>query len=90
MKYFKYRNINKVQQLAYKERLASLGKYEQKKIKRSDRLTKLLSISGLIFFICCFGMFIFFIQLIPVPKKYSFKNIIWYWLCNIRFYWVDY
>ena len=40
---FKYRNINKVQQLEYKERLASLGKDEQKKIKRSDRLSKLLS-----------------------------------------------
>lgn len=73
MKYFKYRNINKVQQLAYKERLASLGKDEQKKIKRSDRLTKLLSISGLIFFICCFGFFIFFIQLIPVPKNILLK-----------------
>ena len=69
MKYFKYRNISKVQQLAYKERLASLGKDEQKKIKRSDRLTKLLSISGPIFFICCFGLFIFFIKLIPVPKN---------------------
>ena len=73
MKYFKYRNISKVQQLAYKERLASLGKDEQKKIKRSDRLTKLLSISGLIFFICCFGLFIFFIQLIPVPKNIFLK-----------------
>ena len=69
MKYFKYRNISKVQQLAYKERLASLEKDEQKKIKKSDRLTKLLSIIGIIFFICCFGMFIFFIQLIPVPKN---------------------
>ena len=73
MKYFKYRNINKIQQLAYKEHLASLGKDEQKQIKRSDRLTKLLSISGLIFFICCFGLFIFFIQLIPVPKNILFK-----------------
>ena len=73
MKYFKYRNISKVQQLAYKERLASLGKDEQKKIKRSDRLTKLLSISGLIFFICCFGLFIFFMQLIPVPKNILLK-----------------
>ena len=42
MKYFKYRNISKVQQLAYKERLASLGKDEQKKIKRSELLTSLL------------------------------------------------
>lgn len=75
MKYFKYRNINKVQQLAYKERLASLGKDEQKKIKRSDRLTKLLSISGLIFFICCFGLFILFIQLIPVPT-HSFLKVL--------------
>ena len=73
MKYFKYRNISKVKQLAYKERLASLCKDEQKKIKRSDRLTKLLSISGLIFFICCFGLFIFFIQLIPVPKNILLK-----------------
>ena len=46
---------------------------KQKKIKRSDRLTKLLSISGLIFFICCFGLFIFFIQLIPVPKNILLK-----------------
>lgn len=75
MKYFKYRNISKVQQLAYKERLASLGKDEQKKIKRSDRLTKLLSISGLIFFICCFGLFIFFIQLIPIPT-HSFLKVL--------------
>ena len=73
MKYFKYRNISKVQQLAYKECLASLGKDEQKKVKRSDRLTMLLSISGLIFFICCFGLFIFFIQLIPVPKNIILK-----------------
>ena len=49
MKYFKYRNISKVQQLAYKERLASLGKDEQKKIKRSDRLTKLFMILIYIF-----------------------------------------
>ncbi len=75
MEYFKYRNISKVQQLAYKERLASLGKDEQKKIKRSDRLTKLLSISGLIFFICCFGLFIFFIQLIPIPT-HSFLKVL--------------
>lgn len=50
-----------------------MGKDEQKKIKRSDRLTKLLSISGLIFFICCFGLFILFIQLIPVPKNIFLK-----------------
>ena len=73
MKYFKYRNISKVQQLAYKERLASLGKDEQKKIKRSDRLTKLLSISGFVFFFCCIGMLIFFIQLIPAPKNILLK-----------------
>lgn len=73
MKYFKYRNISKVQQLAYKERLASLGKDEQKKIKRSDRLTKLLSIIGFVFFFCCIGMFIFFIKLIPVPKNILLK-----------------
>ena len=73
MNYFKYKNISKVQQLAYKQRLASLGKDEQKKIKKSDRLTKLLSISGLLFFICCFGLFIFFIQLIPVPKNILLK-----------------
>ena len=69
MKYFKYRNISKVQQLAYKERLASLGKDEQKKIKKSERLTKVVSFCGIIFFFCCFGMFIFFIKLIPVPKN---------------------
>ena len=69
MKYFKYRNINKVQQLANKQRLASLGKDEKKKAKRSERLTKLVSFCGIIFFFCCFGMFIFFIKLIPVPKN---------------------
>ncbi len=42
MKYFKYRNISKVQQLANKQRLASLGKDEKKKVKRSERLTLLL------------------------------------------------
>ena len=42
MKYFKYRNISKVQQLANKQRLASLGKDEKKKAKRSERLTKLV------------------------------------------------
>lgn len=73
MKYFKYRNISKVQQLAYKERLASLGKDEQKKIKRNDRLIMLLSIIGFIFFFCCIGMFIFFIKLIPVPKNILLK-----------------
>lgn len=50
-----------------------MGKDGQKKIKKRDRLTKLISISGLIFFICCFGMFIFFIQLIPVPKNILLK-----------------
>ena len=69
MKYFKYRNINKVQQLANKQRLASLGKDEKKKAKRSERLTKVVSFCGIIFFFCCFGMFIFFIKLIPVPKN---------------------
>ena len=69
MKYFKYRNISKVQQLAYKERLASLCKDDKKKAKRSERLTKLVSFCGIIFFFCCFGMFIFFIKLIPVPKN---------------------
>ena len=73
MKYFKYRNINKVQQLAYKERLASFGKDEQKKIKRSRRLTKTLSISGICFFVVCFGLFIYFIKLIPVPTHSFFK-----------------
>ena len=73
MKYFKYRNINKVQQLAYKERLASLCKDDKKKAKRSERLTKLVSFCGIIFFICCFGLFIFFIQLIPVPKNVLLK-----------------
>ena len=73
MKYFKYRNISKVQQLAYKERLASLGKDEQKKIKRNDRLIMLLSVIGFVFFFCCIGMFIFFIKLIPVPKNILLK-----------------
>ena len=55
MKYFKYRNISKVQQLAYKERLASLGKDEQKKIKRQVILSS-ISVSclvvGLIYITC--------------------------------------
>ena len=69
MKYFEYRNINKVHQLANKQRLASLGKDEKKKAKRSERLTKVVSFCGIIFFFCCFGMFIFFIKLIPIPKN---------------------
>lgn len=69
MEYFKYRNISKVQQLANKQRLASLGKDEKKKAKRSERLTKVVSFCGIIFFFCCFGMFLFFIKLIPVPKN---------------------
>ena len=69
MEYFKYRNISKVQQLANKQRLASLGKDEKKKAKRSERLTKVVSFCGIVFFFCCFGMFIFFIKLIPVPKN---------------------
>ena len=73
MKYFKYRNISKVHQLAYKARLASLGKDEQKNIKRSDRLIMLLSVIGFVFFFCCIGMFIFFIKLIPVPKNILLK-----------------
>ena len=73
MKYFKYRNISKVQQLAYKERLASLCKDGKKKAKRSERLTKVVSFCGIIFFFCCIGMFIFFIKLIPVPKNILLK-----------------
>lgn len=73
MKYFKYRNINKIQNLVVKERLASLGKDEQKKIIRKRRFTKILSICGFVFFIACFAMFIFFIKLIPVPTHFFLK-----------------
>ncbi|MBQ8293299.1 MAG: hypothetical protein IJX78_05820 [Bacilli bacterium] len=75
MKYFKYKNINKVQKIADKERLASLGKDEQKKIVRSRRLIKALSICGIVFFIACFAMFIFFIKLIPIPT-HSFLKVL--------------
>ena len=75
MKYFKYKNFNKIQIIADKERLASLGKDEQKKIVRSRRLTKVLSITGIVFFICCFAMFIYFIKLIPIPT-HSFLKIL--------------
>ena len=75
MKYFKYKNFNKLQIIADKERLASLGKDEQKKIVRSRRLTKVLSITGIVFFICCFAMFIYFIKLIPIPT-HSFLKIL--------------
>ena len=51
------------------------GKDEQKKIVRSRRLTKVLSITGIVFFICCFAMFIYFIKFIPIPT-HSFLKIL--------------
>ena len=51
MKYFKYKNMNKVQRIADKEYLASLGKDKEKKIKRSRRLKKILIVFGLFYFL---------------------------------------
>lgn len=89
MKYFRYRNYNKIFSKAEKERYASLGKDEQKKIKRSDRLTKLLSFCGIVFFFCCFGLCLFFINLIPVPKNgilVILYGILYGLLCIVGFF----
>lgn len=67
MKYFKYRNINKVQQNADKLFLASLGKDKEKKIKKSRRTQKFLSNLGISLFVILYGLFIYLLTLIPKP-----------------------
>ncbi len=67
MKYFKYKNINKVKKNADKEFLASLGKDQEKKAIKSRRLKKVLSFSGIALFFILFGTLIYLITLIPKP-----------------------
>ena len=67
MKYFKYKNMNKVQRIADKEYLASLGKDKEKKIKRSRRLEKILIVFGFILFFSLLATLIYLITLIPKP-----------------------
>ena len=69
MKYFKYKNMNKVQRIADKEYLASLGKDKEKKIKRSRRLKKILEVFGFILFIALLATLIYLIKLIPKPES---------------------
>ena len=67
MKYFKYKNMNKVQRIADKEYLASLGKDKERKIKRSRRLKKILIVFGFILFFSLLATLIYLITLIPKP-----------------------
>ena len=76
MKYFKYKNMNKVQRIADKEYLASLGKDKEKKIRRSRILKKLLSNTGIILFVLFFALVIYLITLIPEPES-SFLTIVY-------------
>lgn len=69
MKYFKFKNINKVQKIADKEFLASLGKDQEKKAIKSRRLKKILSFSGIALFFIVFGTMIYLITLIPKPDS---------------------
>lgn len=82
MKYFKYRNFNKIKNLADKKRLASLEINEQKKVIRSRRLNKFLTICGTILFIIVFLACIFLIKLIPVPSN-TFLSILYGIGCTI-------
>ena len=67
MKYFKYKNMNKVQRIADKEYLASLGQDKEKKIKRSRRLEEILIVFGFILFFSLLATLIYLITLIPKP-----------------------
>ena len=69
MKYFKYKNMNKVQRIADKEYLASLGQDKEKKIKRSRRLKKILIVFGFILFFSLLAPLIYLIKLIPKPES---------------------
>lgn len=82
MKYFKYKNMNKVQRIADKEYLASLGKDKEKKIKSSRRLKKLLSNTGIVLFALFFALVIYLITLIPEPKS-SFLTIVYEIGCGL-------
>lgn len=76
MRYFKYKNSNKVQKIADKEFLASLGKDQEKKALKSRRLTKILSFSGIALFFLLFGTLIYLITLIPKPDT-TFLTIVY-------------
>ena len=76
MKYFKYRNINKVQHNADKLFLASLGKDKERKIKKSRRTQKFLSNLGISLFVILYGLFIYLLTLIPKPDT-TFLAIIY-------------
>lgn len=82
MKYFKYKNMNKVKKIADKEYLASLGKDKEKKIKSSRRLKKLLSNTGIVLFALFFALVIYLITLIPEPKS-SFLTIVYEIGCGL-------
>lgn len=69
MKYFKYKNMNKVKKIADKEYLASLGKDKERKIKRSRRLKKILIVFGFILFFALLAPLIYLIKLIPKPES---------------------
>ena len=68
MKYFKYKNMNKVRSIADKEYLASLGQDKERKIKRSRRLEKILIVFGFILFFSLLATLIYLITLIPKPR----------------------
>lgn len=80
MKYFKYKNINKVQKIAEKEFLASLDKDKEKKIIKSRRLKKVLSFCGMALFFIVYGIFIYLITLIPKPDS-TFLAIVYVMGC---------
>lgn len=69
MKYFRYHNHNKIFSQAEKERLASLGKDEEKKARKSKTLTQLIVLFGFILFFALLLMFFYFIRLIPKPTS---------------------
>lgn len=70
MNYFKYGKVNKLKILADKEYLKSLGKDKEKKIIRSRRLVRLLSIIGVLLFIFLFGLLTYLIALIPIDDSF--------------------
>ena len=69
MKYFRYHNHNKIFSQAEKERLASLGKDEEKKARKWKTLTQLIVLFGFILFFALLLMFFYFIHLIPKPSS---------------------
>lgn len=69
MKYFKFKNMNKIKKATYKEYLSSLSKDEKKKVKRLNIIIKILIFSGIITFFLLFGFLIYLITLIPTSEK---------------------